>query len=76
MLITKIEENKNKVLESKKNLDKTNNDLSKITNQIESIEKEIEDLEPKVAKILEMKSLEGALLKYLKEKSVYLKTDI
>jgi exonuclease SbcC len=76
MLITKIEENKNKLLVSEKNLDKINNDLSKVTNQIESIEKEIEDLEPKVAKILEMKSLEGALLKYLKEKSVSLINDI
>jgi exonuclease SbcC len=51
MIITKMEENKNKLFSSKKNLDKIIADLSKITDTIDSVEKEIEELEPLVAKI-------------------------
>ena len=76
MFITKIGESKNKIIKSKENLDKINDDLSKIIHQIEYIEKEIEELEPKVSKIQEIKSLENVLLRYLKEKSVSLKTEI
>ena len=76
MLITKAEENKNKIVKSRISLDTIYADLSKITNEIKEMEKEIEDLEPKISRLQEMKTLETTLLKYLKEKSLSLKIEI
>jgi exonuclease SbcC len=76
ILITKTEENKNKILKSRISLDRTYDILYKRSNDIKEIEKEIEDLEPKISRLQEMKTLEATLLNYLKEKSISLKTDI
>ena len=76
ILITKTEENKNKILKSRISLDRTYDILYKRSNDIKEIEKEIEDLEPKISRLQEMKTLETTLLNYLKEKSISLKTDI
>jgi DNA repair protein SbcC/Rad50 len=76
ILITKVEENKNKILKSRMSLDRTYDILYKRSNDIKEIEKEIEDLEPKISKQQEMKTLETTLLHYLKEKTVSLKSDI
>ena len=76
MLITKAEENKNRIEKSKISLNVVYSGLSKITNEILEIEKEIEDLEPKISKLQEIKALENTLLKYLKEKSFSLKIEI
>ena len=76
MLITKAEENKNRIEKSKISLNVVHSDLSKITNELLEMEKEIEDLEPKISKLQEIKTLEATLLKYLREKSFSLKTEI
>jgi DNA repair protein SbcC/Rad50 len=76
MLITKAEENKNRIEKSKISLNVVHSDLSKITNEMLEMEKEIEDLEPKISKLQEIKTLEATLLKYLREKSFSLKTEI
>jgi len=76
MLITKAEENKNRIEKSQISLNAVHSDLSKITNEMLEMEKEIEDLEPKISKLQEIKTLEATLLKYLREKSFSLKTEI
>ncbi len=76
MLITKAEENKNRIEKSKISLNVVHSDISKITNELLEIEKEIEELEPKISKLQEIKTLEATLLKYLREKSFSLKTEI
>ncbi len=76
MLITKAEENKNRIEKSKISLNVVHSDISKITNELLEIEKEIEELEPKISKLQEIKTLEVTLLKYLREKSFSLKTEI
>ncbi len=76
ILVNKVEENKNKILKSRLSLDSIYAKLSKITNEISEIEKEIENMEPKISRLQEMKTLETTLLKYLKEKSFSLKTEI
>ena len=76
ILITRAEENKNKILKSRISLDRIYNVLYKKSDDIKEIEKEIEDLEPKISRLQEMKALEATLLTYLKEKSISLKTDI
>ena len=76
MLITKAEENKSRIEKSKISLNVVHSDLSKITNEMLEMEKEIEDLEPKISKLQEIKTLEATLLKYLREKSFSLKTEI
>jgi DNA repair protein SbcC/Rad50 len=76
MLVTKAEENKNRIEKSKISLNAVHSDLSKITNEMLEMEKEIEDLEPKISKLQEIKTLEATLLKYLREKSFSLKTEI
>jgi DNA repair protein SbcC/Rad50 len=75
-LINKVKENKNKIATSRLSLDKIYVKLSQITKEVLEIEKEIEVIEPKIAMLREMKSLETMLLKYLKEKSLSLKTEI
>jgi exonuclease SbcC len=76
MLITKAEGNKARIEKSKISLNAVQSDLSKITNEMLEIEKEIEDLEPKISRLREIKALETTLLKYLREKSFSLKTEI
>jgi DNA repair protein SbcC/Rad50 len=76
MLITKAEENRNRVEKSKISLNTVYSDLSKITDELLVVEKEIDDLEPKIFKIQEIRALETTLLKYLKEKSFSLKIEI
>jgi DNA repair protein SbcC/Rad50 len=76
MLITKAEENRNRVEKSKISLNTVYSDLSKITDELLVVEKEIDDLEPKIFKLQEIRALETTLLKYLKEKSFSLKIEI
>ena len=76
MLITKAEENRNRVEKSKISLNAVYSDLSKITDEMLVVEKEIDDLEPKISKLQEIRALETTLLKYLKEKSFSLKIEI
>ena len=76
ILITKVKENKNKIVTSKESLQKIYSALSEKTMLLENIEKEIEFLEPKIFKIQEMKALENVLFNYFKEKSIALKADI
>ena len=76
ILITKVKENKNKIITSKESLQKIYSDLSEKTTLLDNIEKEIEFLEPKVSKIQEIKSLENVLINYFKEKSIALKSNI
>jgi exonuclease SbcC len=76
MLITKAEENKNRIEKSKISLNVVHSDISKITNELLEIEKEIEELEPKISKLQEIKTLEATLLKYLREKFFSLKPEI
>ena len=71
MLITKAEENRNRVEKSKISLNTVYSDLSKITDEMLVVEKEIDDLEPKISKLQEIRALETTLLKYLKEKSIH-----
>ncbi len=76
ILDKKYDENKIRIRQSKESLEKVLSDLSGKTKELCEIEQQIEDLEPKLAKLNEIKTLENTLLRYFKEKSISLKSDI
>lgn len=76
ILVKKIKDNESKLLQSKKMLSTVIVQLSQKTETLNELEKQIEILEPKIAKLSEIRSLENTLLKYFRERSISLKTEI
>ena len=76
ILIKKTADNESRLLQSKQTLNTVIEHLSQKTKTLNELEKQIEILEPKIAKLSELKSLESTLLKYFRERSNSLKTEI
>src|SRR4029078_903679 len=76
ILIKKTKDNESRLLQSKQTLNTVLLQLSQKTETLNELEKQIEILEPKIAKLSEIKSLENTLLKYFRERSNSLKTEI
>jgi len=76
ILIKKTKDNESRLLQSKQTLDTVLVHLSQKTETLNELEKQIEILEPKIAKLSEIRSLENTLLKYFRERSNSLKTEI
>lgn len=76
MLTKKVEQNNVKLAESKITLENIYQEIQKKTNEILQLEEEISILEPNLRKIEEIKTLENSLLRYFKEKSTIIKTEI
>ncbi len=76
ILIKKTKDNESRLLQSKQTLNTVLVQLSQKTETLNELEKQIEILEPKIAKLSEIKSLENTLLKYFRERSNSLKTEI
>jgi DNA repair protein SbcC/Rad50 len=76
ILIKKTKDNEHRLLQSKQTLNIVLVQLSQKTETLNELEKQIEILEPKIAKLSEIKSLENTLLKYFRERSNSLKTEI
>lgn len=76
ILIKKTKDNESRLLQSKQTLNTVLVHLSQKTETLNELEKQIEILEPKIAKLSEIRSLENTLLKYFRERSNSLKTEI
>ena len=76
ILIRKTKDNESRLLQSKQTLNTVLVQLSQKTETLNELEKQIEILEPKIAKLSEIRSLENTLLKYFRERSNSLKTEI
>ena len=76
ILIKKTKDNESRLLQSKQTLNTVLVQLSQKTETLIELEKQIEILEPKIAKLSEIRSLENTLLKYFRERSNSLKTEI
>ena len=76
ILIKKTKDNESRLLQSKQTLNTVLVQLSQKTETLNELEKQIEILEPKIAKLSEIRSLENTLLKYFRERSNSLKTEI
>lgn len=76
VLTKKIKDNESRLHQSRNSLEAVLLQLSSKTNMLIELEKLIEILEPKIAKLSEIKALETTLLKYFKERSFTLKTEI
>ena len=76
ILIKKTKDNESRFFQSKQSLNTVLVQLSQKTETLNELEKQIEILEPKIAKLSEIKSLEHTLLRYFRERSNTLKTEI
>jgi DNA repair protein SbcC/Rad50 len=76
ILIKKTKDNESRFLQSKQSLNTVLIQLSQKTETLNELEKQIEILEPKIAKLSEIRSLENTLLRYFRERSNSLKTEI
>ena len=76
ILIKKTKDNESRLLQSKQTLNTVLVQLSQKIETLNEMEKLIEILEPKIAKLSEIRSLENTLLKYFRERSNSLKTEI
>jgi DNA repair protein SbcC/Rad50 len=76
ILIKKTKDNESRLLQLKQTLNTVLVQLSQKTETLIELEKQIEILEPKIAKLSEIRSLENTLLKYFRERSNSLKTEI